>query len=237
MGDWVKKFIVRTLTATLSKFVVLPLVAFGIATLAEKWTYLQDSPWRIWVISAAYSTASVLCIAGVASLIVYLRGRDGYLPRYFLWYSNRFRKISWNFNSLLGIGGYPAEGIACAIHGFQFTFTVNRGRVIPRKCYIRCNTTGNQLNIMFDVNGQDVSTQEIDFIPKGSLIKCHSTPWNRLEKDDFLKAFVSPELVFEYDNTRFTKKFSRQLLEGVIAWWWLHAYPRPTPQPQLKQAV
>lgn len=240
MRAWLKKTATDlALKGFVKIFFSLACGGAALTKLVASWVYLKTAPW--YYMSGVYVAIWLACVTALYYTIDFLSTSSSgvHTPRYLYWYANPLRKVSWDFNNFIGMS--CGRGLPVTIHGFQASFTVNRGEISLKQCYLRSLgpiAFERQVLFSFGHSNMDayVPAASCEAIPKGLTVRCH-VPLDGLHADEFLQRLDGLELVFEYDNQRFRKKFSRSLLQSMSDSMYKYANPPMLPMPRFKRAA
>ena len=234
MSEWLWR-VSTAATGRIVAWLIIALVTstgIGVAILSS-WQYLKTAPWPVLTLVCFGIVAAILSVAVLVVVLLYAPiGLGIYGSKYLLWYKNPIRKISWNFDQILGAGS--GTGSPVVIHTFQAQFRVNRGEgITPKKAFLECKRTGVCQNVLLRPLDSYVKAEDVAFIPSGRWFQCQS-PFGSINKESFLQKYDGFTFVFEYDHQIFRRCFSRRELEEWIDRFWRYSNPRPEPKGTLR---
>jgi hypothetical protein len=218
-----------------------------VAALVATWDVIHSGPWPLLVMALAVLLIAITLIVFAVLIYLYAVPAPGiFSNRLLRWYSQPMRKVSWHFDNFLG--GGSSAGKPIVMRSFQTQIRVNWGRgITPIRAYIECPNTYTRKEVLFE--GADPSNRDgygdvkhIEFIPRGKWFRMMAFfdddgGGQGLTKDAFFYKFDGFRFVFEYDRTRFERKFSRFEIESVFDSYWRYLNRSDGPQLRRRQEV
>ena len=234
MGEWFKHVTATAAGRLLAWLIISAITTTGLGlSLLNSWQYLQSAPSPVIVLSLAGVLLSALFVAFLTWAFLNTQIQDGtYGSKYLLWYKLPLRKVSWGFEQFLG--GGSGQGQPVLIYAFQPRLRVNWGDGIhPKRAFIECKATGAHLNVLLSPLNAYVNAEAVDFLPKGAWFQCQAH-FGGISKEAFLQNWDGFVFVFEYDDKRFSRRFSRMELEESIDRFWRYSNRLSQPKGRLK---
>jgi hypothetical protein len=156
-------------------------------------------------------------------------------------YQNPFRRISWKLGNLQ-IGSTSAR--SAVIHDFSCALKINRGSPNLKRFYLE-TPTGRKIHIKIQCGPEFVFADRIERLPLNHWHLCmgrillndnysddgrtnHPTP------DQFLSTIGEFDLVLEYDNKSFRRRYPRHEIKRMIDLYGESQWRTPEPKPTLK---
>lgn len=234
MGDWFKRVTATAAGRLLAWLVISAVTTTGLGlSLASSWQYVKAAPQPILILSLAGFLLSAIFVVFFAWAFLCTQIHDGtFGSKYLLWYKLPIRKVSWSFDQFLGAAS--GHGQPVLIYAFQPQLKVNWGDGIhPKKAFIECRTTGALQAVLLSPQNTYVSAEAVEFIPKGGWFPCQAL-FGGITKEAFLQNWDGFNFVFEYDDKRFSRRFSRTELEECIDRFWRYSNRRAKPKGRLR---
>lgn len=138
-------------------------------------------------------------------------------PRYLNWYKLPIRKLSWKFDNCLSLNTRSGKNVKAA--QFNAWVRINWGNGIkPKRAIIRSLNKDLEMELKLETDPHFKPVSDATLIPKGKKY------WNikgvindeKTDVEDFLREYSGFDFIFEYDNSTFKKRFSRESLDLMV---------------------
>lgn len=204
--------------------------------ITDSWEYIQKAPLPIIGIFILFFLLLIFIAIFLLYSILQTPAGDGiFSSKYLIWYKLPIRKVSWDFGNFLGVS--CVHGNPISVNVFQVQFKVNwTDGISPIKAFLECKNTALKQDVFVSALDEYVQVEKIEFLPTGKWFQCQSQ-FGDISKEQFLQKYDGFRFVFEYDETVFSKTFSREELEVYLNRFSKYTNPRPEPKGTLRNST
>lgn len=213
----------------------LVLSSLGFGTLMYlSWEHVTTAPWPLQTAFALTCLVLLSAVLFVTGLWLMNSPPKQWGPRYWIWYKNPLRKVSWQPGAL---GVLVLRDNPAVISNFHCSFRINRGRIVPKRLYLEF-IGGQKLDLR--IGGKLAADYE--HIPAGRWQQCDgrivksTNPPSHPSIDQFFATFGPFNLIFEYDDSVFRRTYPRAELMQSVKFMLQNVYPPLSPRANLRNS-